>query len=99
MRSKSKKKITGDAVESFLKKKLEDIYPFVEGPPVKVKWARRDYFGLFDFITVDEEGKMIGHQCSKKYLSSKSRDFKERWSEWTGNKIYWRWKEGKWYCK
>ena len=108
------KAISGQAVEKLAKKWLEKQYPdaFIEGPPIRTKWCRQDYFGLFDFLVVFSNKKrhlvfeiettwieMMGVQVSKKYLSSKSKEFKKAWREWPGSKLYLHYRKGEFQLK
>lgn len=78
----------GDILEKAVKEVLLKFYPWVEGPPVKTRFCRRDYFGLFDFIVANKEGEMIGIQVSCRPIYDKNRDFKEGWKKWTGPKVF-----------
>jgi len=85
---KIRTKLTGDDVERELKILLKKRFKLFEGPPVKTKFGRRDYFGLFDFIVINDRNEFIGIQVSKKYLSSRDKEFKESWSKWPTKKIF-----------
>lgn len=80
--------IKGDKLEKICKEALVRVFTYVEGPPVKTRFARRDYFGLFDFIVLDDYGEMIGIQVSTRKIYDKGRDFRNRWEAWPGKKAY-----------
>lgn len=87
--------MTGRKIELKAKEMLENGYPFVEGPPHRLKWQRQDYFGLFDFLCCDFEGEVTGVQVSEKYLSQRDVEWREKWKAWPGRKVYFRWDEKK----
>lgn len=78
----------GDVLEKACKEILLRVFPFVEGPPVKMRFARRDYFTLFDFLVVDDYNRMIGIQVSSRPIYDRDRAFKEEWKRWTGLKVF-----------
>lgn len=96
--NKSGGKMKGKSSETKAKEMLEKTYPFVEGPPVRTKWHKQDYFGLFDFLCCDIAGEITGIQVSDKYMSQRNKEWKKAWERWPGRKIFIRWerKEKKW---
>lgn len=78
----------GDVLEKSIKESLLRIFPFVEGPPIKTRFARRDYFSLFDFLVIDDYGRLIGIQVSTRPMYDKHKEFKEAWKAWPGHKIF-----------
>ncbi len=78
----------GDALEKAVKEILLRVFPFVEGPPVKTAWQRRDYFTLFDFMVADKNGVIIGIQVSSRPIYDRDRRFKEAWKVWPGYKVF-----------
>ncbi len=85
---KKSSRIKGDTLEKEIKETLLRIFPFVEGPPIKTRFARRDYFTLFDFIVLDDYDQMIGIQVSTRKIYDKGREFKDKWNAWPGKKVF-----------
>lgn len=78
----------GDVLEKACKEVLLRIFTFVEGPPVKMRFARRDYFTIFDFLVLTDYGELIGIQVSSRPLYDRDRAFKEAWKAWPGKKVF-----------